>query len=295
MPIVVVYDSADTLDFGTAYISDDACESPLSVLTFGGATVEAATRREFEAFRRTQPNLVTRESYWSRAPDDVLKRMNIGRAPAIWAHVCEGYKRFRIPDNARAGVQEHWPESHPEYWITGTYEAARQPNVFGNGFTQPIQTDREGDDRHPLTAFNWPGDDAADFGAMRRAPTPGGALAASYYPSSDDYRFDKWPRDRKEWPEYIAAQRTLADVTISFGNTQARGLAYCFVRVFPGSDLLNRNDSRRIAARVDSYDVPYPEEKLGGPPRETPMLIFERDEYVFQFFRFYLESTRGDV
>lgn len=76
LPIVVVYDDANTLDFGTAYLSQDAFESPLSVLKFGGATIEKATRAEFEDFRRSQPNLVTRESYHSDIESDrELKRL----------------------------------------------------------------------------------------------------------------------------------------------------------------------------------------------------------------------------
>ncbi len=200
MPIVVVYDNADTLDFGTAYISDDAYDSPLSVLKFGGATVAPATRSDFDEFRSAQPNLVSRESYWSRAPDDVLTRMHIDRAPRTWAHICEGYKRFRIPDTARAAVRARWPEERPEYWVLDTYENA--PAIFGDGFTQLIRIDREAESPHPAAAFQWPGDDAADFGAMRRTPTPGGAIAGAYYPSADDYRLDQWPVDRNNWPAY---------------------------------------------------------------------------------------------
>lgn len=47
LPVVVVYENAETLDFGIAYLSEDAYESPLSVLKFGGATIEKATRAEF--------------------------------------------------------------------------------------------------------------------------------------------------------------------------------------------------------------------------------------------------------
>ena len=56
LPVIVVYDNADTLDFGIAYLSEDAYESPLSVLKFGGASIEAATRADFDKFRREQTN-----------------------------------------------------------------------------------------------------------------------------------------------------------------------------------------------------------------------------------------------
>jgi hypothetical protein len=63
LPVVVVYDDADTLAFGTAYLSEDAYESEQSVLTFGGATIETANELHFQTFRRTQPNLVRPASY----------------------------------------------------------------------------------------------------------------------------------------------------------------------------------------------------------------------------------------
>jgi hypothetical protein len=297
MPIVIVYNDAQTLDFGTAYLSDDAYESALSVLTFGGATIEKATRQEFDEFRRTQPNLVSRESYWSRAPDDVLKRMNIARAPKPWAYVCEGYKRFRMPDTARTRVREDLPKDHPDYWVPKSTDAAKElaDALLAFDSRHFIQTDREGEAPHPTSAFKWPTDDAADFGAMRRAPTPDGALAASYYPASDDYRVDQWPPDRNDWPGYVAAQDKLADMAITFRNTVARGFAYCFVRIFPGNDLRSAIESKRVAARVDDQDVQYTGGGLAAPPSETPILIFERDEYAFLFFRLYIGSTRGDV
>ncbi len=61
LPLVIVYDDADRLDFGIAYLSEDAYENPLSVLKFGGVTIEKSTRGEFDEFRRTQTNLVSRE------------------------------------------------------------------------------------------------------------------------------------------------------------------------------------------------------------------------------------------
>jgi hypothetical protein len=118
MPIVVLYEDASNLDFGTAYLSDDAYSNSVSVLKFGGATVEKATRTEFDTFNRTQTNVVTRESFWSaEAGDAVLNQMNIKRVPRPWAYMCTGYKRFKIQDDSRGLVQQYWPGTHPRYWI----------------------------------------------------------------------------------------------------------------------------------------------------------------------------------
>ena len=80
LPAVIVFDDAETLAFGTAYMSDDAYDSPLSDLSFGGATIERADRAAFEHFRREQPNLVKRNSYWTRGGASALRDRGLSAA-----------------------------------------------------------------------------------------------------------------------------------------------------------------------------------------------------------------------
>src|SRR5580692_5173384 len=90
LPIIVVYDDAETLTFGTAYLSEDAYENALSVLKFGGATIETATKTEFDVFRRAQPNLVKRESYHSPLENDAgLRENNFRRLTRPFGHACQ--------------------------------------------------------------------------------------------------------------------------------------------------------------------------------------------------------------
>jgi hypothetical protein len=297
LPIVVVYDDADTLDFGVAYLSDDAYEGPLSVLKFGGATIEAATRAEFEAFRSAQPNLVTRESYFrALAADDVLQRMNLRRLAKPWAHICEGYKRFRIGDGARPLVRQDWPQNHPEYWVTDERRFdpplfnALMPDRYG-----PLRTDRKDDIARPKAAYDYPDDYAADSGALRRGNAlsdPDRRYAASYYPAASDYRIDRWPTDPKDWPSYAASRHELADVDIDFRGGSTRGFAYCYDGVESELDPESKNSiiGRRVTGHVDGQSIVSKRTPDGGP-----VLILERDEYFFIHFQFYLESTRGDV
>ena len=82
IPLMIVYDDADTLDFGIAYLSDDAYASPLSDLTFHEASIETATREEFDDFRENgSPNVVTPNSYFSLQPKDVVEKMGYEK---IW-------------------------------------------------------------------------------------------------------------------------------------------------------------------------------------------------------------------
>ena len=281
LPVVVVYDDADTLDYGIAYLSEDAYESPISVLKFEGATVESARRSDFDEFRRTQTNLVSRRSYWSAlAPPDVLKRMNIERVPKPWAHACEGYKRFRIPESARSLVRRHWPEEKPHYWVAETYpvESELGAAIFNGTRVQPDRVDDPVAESHyfgPYTQYE------ANYGMPTRAGGGtvkfSGQLPAAYYPASSDFRIDYVPPDGKFAP---------ADITINGGKT--RGFAYCFAlaRIQADTD----PPSKRLLARVDGEEVTQGHQVLG-----SPLLIFERDEYVLVFFRISLDSTRGDV
>ncbi|TIN30888.1 MAG: hypothetical protein E5Y31_05275 [Mesorhizobium sp.] len=63
LPVMIVYDNADTVAFGIGYVTDDAYSSPKSVLRFDKAMVERATRAEFDAFRANGPqNIITRRA-----------------------------------------------------------------------------------------------------------------------------------------------------------------------------------------------------------------------------------------
>jgi hypothetical protein len=151
LPVVVVYDDAETLTFGIAYLSEDAYKNPLSVLKFGGATIEKATRAEFDEFRRAQPNLVKRESYHSTLDSDTeLKRLGFTHLTRSFGNNCQGYMRFRIPTELRELVRQRWPESRPKYWRADTYGAEKE--ITNELRRAQVPTDRPGDQPRPLTA-----------------------------------------------------------------------------------------------------------------------------------------------
>jgi hypothetical protein len=306
LPIMVVYDNAETLDFGIAYLSQDAYESPLSVLVFGGATIDKATRPEFDDFRRTQPNLVKRESYHKAlGGDSALKRMNLSATAIPWAHVCEGYERYLVPEELRSTIQQRWPGGHPRYWQadTGQLEHALTDAILPSDHTDRhlIRSDGLTDPLHPTSAFGSIRESEADYGMPTRA---GGGLVSparvkrfppAYYPAASDYRLDRWPTDRQDWSAFIAAHDRLSDVVVDFRGGQTRGFAYCFTRVFPTGGQVSSN--RRAIGRVeDSYVFSKePLSRMLSPGSSVPEWIFERDEYVLRHFGIYLESTRGDV
>ena len=80
---------------------------------------------------------------------------------------------------------------------------------------------------------------------------------------------------------------------IDYRGGETRGFAYCYARAFPGPELQVDLAPKRLLGRIDGLDVTT--ERAAGGPYVAPLWLMERDEAVFHFFRFYLESTRGDV
>jgi hypothetical protein len=293
LPLVIIYDDPDTLSFGIAYVSEDAYESPLSVLNFGGATIETATRAEFNEFRHAQKNLVSRELYHSALDSDqLLEELKLTRVARSWAHECQGYARFRNPEEARTMVRENWPKTHPRYWTTDTWEAER---ALANEIVPYRQS-------HPDADYGMP----TRAGGGRVGSTPGigkwHIYPATYYPAArTDYLISVWPANPADRAAYVAAHKSLSDMDIDFRSGQTKGFAYCAVTdglSWPRDrDLIETIDGKRAVARVDGQDIPWTGQThvVGNPSLATPGWIFESDDYAFQLFYIYLESTRGDV
>jgi hypothetical protein len=150
MPVIIVYDDAMALTFGTAYISDDAYESPLSLMTFDRAIVEKASRAEFDDFRQNgPPNVVTRSAYHSgRTPPKRLEEMGIQEGIGIARH-CDTYARFALAPIAREVLKEYWPQDRPRYWAVPT----KGIYLGQNGWAAPqeikSQIDRLRSPEHP--------------------------------------------------------------------------------------------------------------------------------------------------
>ena len=250
LPLIIVYDNADALEFGIAYLSEDAYTSPLSVLKFGGATIEEATRSDFDHFRKTQANAVRRELYHSALDSDqLLRQLQLKRGPRTWAHVCEGYERYLLGDGGRSLLREHWPEGQPKYWQASyAVEDALGKMVFDR--RTPIHSDSADRAAHVAWSFS---DGAADLGLPTR--TGGGLVSTSrgyrfaeaYYPAASDYRADRWPAANEQRRDYLARLDHVADMRIQFQGGSTRGFAYCFSRTFPDDELrVSLADLRRV-------------------------------------------------
>jgi hypothetical protein len=294
LPVVIVYDDADTLDFGTAYLSEDAYDNPLSVIKFGSATIESAKLSDFDKSRRTEKNVLSRELYHSTFGDDV--RLKLHHVDGYWAHPCEGFDRIVVPDELRDQIHQLWPSDHPSYWTIEPSTIEHQI-VIALSNSKAVRSDEPDSPPHAFSQWDPVSKYEADFGLPTRvgggliSKTRGYRFPAATYPAASDLRRDLWPRDKAEWPSYIAdAHEKFARIAIDFRAGRTKGLAYCSVPMSADDSELLANTSIRALARVDGNFV-EPHHSLNF----TPFLIFERDQFAFVHFYFNLESTRGDL
>jgi hypothetical protein len=305
LPVVVVYDDAKTLAFGTAYLSDDAYDSPMSVLKFGGATIERADRATFEQFRREQPNLVQRSSFHTASGVAALKQYGLPAARIPMGLGCYGYARFRLFGAEKEHARELWPAARPQYWRPETQQVveAIDPHPY---YGRLALTDRDGATPQPANLLMSQLDvETPNRGLARLHPLPwskreSGVIAPSYYPDVDGWIALPWPTDPAARAEAILRDGPHVGASVDFRGGTMRGFGYCrpIPQQFPTgvvySDPSKAPDipyvNRPQINFVDGLEVANRWSGWNGPS-----LIVERDEFIFLKFGFTLGSTEGDV
>jgi hypothetical protein len=283
-PMAIVYDNADNLAFGTAYVSEDAYANPLSVLTFGGATIEKATREEFDEFRRTQQNVLTPEMYQRRASPSPPKDV------AMWGTECFGYARYRLPDDLRAIVRKHWPASKPRFWEPGDSLAMRE---IWNAFrlSNRIRSDAAAAPPHSHRDFAYALESTERGLTTRRG---GGRLNSrpvifppAVYPDADGWGLPPWPRDPVVAANAIFAKnpRLIVDVDLHAGTT--KGFGYCRSDVSQYVPLAI-DMTTPATNRVNGEEIYY-----GRAVRSRPATFLESDEFIFERFELGMFTGRG--
>ena len=312
LPIVAIFDDAETLAFGTAYLSEDAYDSPMSVLSFGGSTIEPAGPNDFATFRREQPNLVKRESYHTPSGPAATERLHLKPAPVPMGAGCFGYARFRLFGQERERAHALWPSGQPRYWRPTTSADHDSIDPFVDP-ERPMQTDRGDSRTYPRRKLVFGLDNGA---ADRGMPTrhgggiinglPGAAFPPSYYPNIGGWISLPWPTDVVERAESLLRDGPRVGASIDFRNSAMRGFAYYrpIPQEFPTGvsypdpsaapaaayskmPLLNYVDGLDVVRAPPAVDWDW----IGG----GPALIVERDEFIFKRFEIGLQSTRGDV
>jgi hypothetical protein len=115
LPMAVWFDNVDDLSNGLGYVSEDGYDSPLSKLRFHGARIDAATRADWNAWRKKSADeYVERAAWWGPWGYDFPGN----RAEEIGKYVsaCFGYQRLMLPDVIREQVRPFWPAERPRFW-----------------------------------------------------------------------------------------------------------------------------------------------------------------------------------
>ena len=135
LPFIVWFDDVNDLTFGFGYASPDAYDSPNAQVKFHGATIEASTREEWQAWRAK-----AEAEYESK-----------GMLPGPWGYSypandrrmivrnCNGYFRLKLPEESRSQVREMWPEDRPKYWVPpGGAPKLAESRVSADGKKVPV-------------------------------------------------------------------------------------------------------------------------------------------------------------
>jgi hypothetical protein len=300
LPVMIVYDDADTMGFGTAYMSDEAYDSPYSLMTFGKATIEKATREAFIDFRENgPPNAVTRSQYHSVQWDDTLKRLGLTRSHPAFGWHCYAYSRWKLNAEQQAIVRKHWPAERPTYW---TLADRKQLSNLSGEIVHSAQTPDGGemmrDDGRIVASGGI--DRSVDVGAMRRdgvsrvgSSRPYLVNAISLYPFDTTMSQDKWPELPNDRAAAYAALKSITTARIDVDGGKKRGFAYCYATEWP-RQFQRVVEGVPARATVDGETVQGVIDRFKGFGTLVPAIV-ERDQYLLRYQSYYLESTRGDV
>jgi hypothetical protein len=312
MPLIVVYDNADTLDQGLAYLSDDAYDSPLSDMKFGSAEIIASTRAEFDADgEKGVPNLFTREKYWSAQPDDVVSSLGIKTIRPQYSKTCSYAERFRLPERIRQRASLVWPIGKPKYWYFKDFkeQEATFDEFLGNESKKPINFIQTEAGEAPINFYSFRRFLNPDVGLPRRTnkyliseplfSEDSGKLGPimSYYPVRSAFMQSNWPDDITKWTAFIAG---LSDPAVQIVDTQSgklRGFASCWSF---RSDHLQQENQVKIVALVKGHTEVDGERENSQTTQvqsafSNPSILMERDEFVYQFKNFDFGIMGGDV
>ncbi|TIO76077.1 MAG: hypothetical protein E5X74_04700 [Mesorhizobium sp.] len=300
LPVMVVYDNADTVAFGMGYMTDDAYRSPKSVLRFDKATVERATRAEFDAFRGNGPqNVITRSQYHSAQNGYQLALLGLARTYPAFGRSCSAFSRWKLTESEREIVRKYRPANAARYWtISDTAARAAYANEIREARKKAKKQTRDDD---LILGFNegfW----QPDFGALRRDGVQLAGLrgsterAAAFYPADTSMRQDKWPVERTA---RIAAYEVLQSVNttnIDIDGGRNRGFAYCYSgEAPPRGALKDKVWALPAVTTVDGQELVTGAPEHWGFGFDRALFVFDNDEYVLERVLFNLESTRGDV
>ena len=238
LPVMIVFDDADTVAFGTGYMTDDAYDNPRSLMKFAKATIERATRDDFDKFRENgPPNVVTRSQYHSVQSDTYLASQGLKRTRPAFGWHCHAFARWRLSEPEREVVRKYRPASGAKYWAIPEIEKQLEFDKEIYKVQQKLGK-RARDDGLMLNLYEgfW----QPEFGALRRNGVKlvgldfGRSPAAAFYPANTSMSEDKWPASVEGRAAAYARLKSVNLVDVDVADGQNRGFAFCYATEWPG-------------------------------------------------------------
>lgn len=275
-------DGAD-VSFGIGYLSEDAFENPSSQLRFMGASIQIATRAEWQAFQESGDQSLIDPKRLSRVPEpdeeEIRKNLWNRQKLAEWllpGFECRTIHRYPITSaESRDAIRKLWPASRPKFW-TPTWAEFRSIEKYVHG-----KVIVEG---HPASEYFYLG----RYQAQGFPTRSGGGMiqAARDYPTA---MFPIRADEGIPWitPALSSASTIYRDIEMEDGKKL--GFAYCYAKI-QGIGVVsdvhipnyNKLDFR---TRIDGEPI-VGEERDHSPPSQVPRPFFEGDQYLYEYFHF---------
>jgi hypothetical protein len=297
LPLIVTYEKADEPWFGLAYASDEAFESPIAELKFFSATIDKASRQEWDDWRRTEApkNFVTYDLLGVN-PSNRFENVRWKPGKRFMGSQCLGLARVKLADAAREIVRAQWPANKPTYWYPNdeARKALRARPDAEAGRPEWLFEGYRASQHQPASANFFPG-------LRRREP---GALiffreyvAGTMFPSRTDLTPNLLDPDG-HLPQEMAGKSLLSWSETEL-RPELRGFAYCDnVQNIDGlpSAISGTLNLYRFVNRINGEVIQeYPPRNAGKNGRTNFALALERDEYVYFYRNYGLSNIFGGL
>lgn len=285
-PSILWHPVKEQLGFAVLYATEDAFESPLAQLKFHGATISTATRDAYLAWRKEEDAKNPWTKYmlagWDGKlrpkplpPEDLDKiRRNGGwMEPYVNSTIvnwCDGVNRFRLPDEMRALVRQHWPQDHPRYWRPEVAVMEELESALRKG------SDHGGPEYNGHSYWDYIG----EAGWTQGRPTHAGG---GYFGPYDIVPPVVFPTNRGDTPPFYSTDQVnnpILKVKLDL-RAETRGFTNCGIYLDEPA-FIWKGHSERIDYYVGDELIRIPDRTLRmDRPGEFPS-FFENDEFFYE-------------
>jgi hypothetical protein len=283
LPGAIWFDRQDLI-LGVGYLTDESYAYPDSQLKFLGATMEAATHRDWDAFQASAAQDLIDPKVFSLAPpwpaiDEISAHLWDRAKMASWSRPwfhCYGYQRLHLTNpDARREVASFRPPGNPRYWSPG-YPKLSTLLVAIKAHSEDLEIDG----RPMREYFNFSG---ASLGFPRRH-----ANGTIQWPTLGFRPSEIFPLRADDGVPWASPSVAEADTIYrDIDRKDHAGQTYCY-SVYGGPDVnpvfkahLPNYFSRHFALRIDGETIAT-EGRPGVTYADLPQYFFEADEWLYR-------------